>query len=357
MEANENRSIDQKMNLPENVSNESEEKQEQGKKGLLGAAKSFGSWAARAAGSVKNAAVKAIDRNGDGKLNKDDIAEFKARMDEKKEKSRIEREQNRLEREKDELNPIFEETVTSPEFNVPKLVRLAEIDKSHIESEICRNSIGFRKENEGVQVLTIYPKKVGMFGLTFYPNQENGIYYQNPFDRDFYIAMEDYFYYLRMKKVSELQMIAQALGAKHFKVTFVDQSAQDTMNRLDIKAGVKAPMVNGSGEGSRETLSKEFSKVTVAAEMDFLGHEPINPRLVYLKGDPNIENMIQLRLSNNAPIHQKVSVSLISASGVKEADAIKIGTALKKMGFSANCNFQQEAQTEARTTMEYEIDY
>ena len=358
METNENRNSKQEMNLPENASGGSEEKQEQGKKGLLGAAKSFGSWAARAAGNVKNAAVKAIDRNGDGKLDKEDIAEFKARMDEKKEKSRIEREQNRLERELKNLQPIFEEDITSPEFVLPKLLRLAEIDEAHAKSEVCKNSIGFKaKSSNDVRVLTIYPWKRDIFGLKFYPNQDCEIYYVDPFDRDSYIALDEYFKFPRLKKVNELQLIAQALGAKHFKVTFVEQIKEDDIKKSDISAKISKGDNNISAESSHESMSRTFHKVTVAAEMECLGHEPVEPKLVYLKGDPGIERMIQARLSKNSLVHEKVTIELMSFSGIKESDAAKIDNALYWLNFSAKRTLKQEAQTEARTTMEYEIDY
>ncbi len=306
-----------------------------------------GKGTAKLAENVKKSVVQVMDANNDGKFDFKDIVDIANRGKEKREKDRLEKEINTL-------KPIFKETITSPEFVLPKLIRIADIDKKHADGISCQNSVGFRTEYDGVQVVTIYPKHVDLLGLSFYPDRESGIYFVDPINRDSYIALDGYFKYLRLVKVNELQMIAQALGAKHFRVTYVSQEKAFEENK--VKAKVDAVKKMGA-DVEHDKSTKSMNKIEVAAEMECLGHEPTEPTLQYLKGDPNIEAMVKMRLSKNAPIHQKVSVDLISLSGIKVNDAAKIDGALSSMKFSGSVSIQREAQNEARTMMEYEIDY
>ena len=309
--------------------------------------------AAKAAGSAKNAVVKAIDYNDDGKFDIKDISPVANRIGEKREAERLEKEFN-------SLKPIFKETINSPEFSLPKLIRVADMDKKHADSVICQDSIGFKSEYDGLQIITIYPEYADLFGLRFYPDANSEVYYVDPCDRDYYISLDEYFKYLRLKKVYELQVIAQDLGAKHFRVSYVEQESSNSNSKIKVSANAMTkalPKSGFSGDYDHETESKKASKVEVAAEMDCLGHEPIEPTLHYLKGDPNIEAMIKMRLAKNAPLHQKVSVNLMSQSGIKVKDAAKIDGAMKGLHFNASTSIQRGAQSEARTILEYEIDY
>ncbi|MCR4651044.1 MAG: hypothetical protein K5662_04750 [Lachnospiraceae bacterium] len=115
--------------------------------------------------------------------------------------------------------------------------------------------------------------------------------------------------------------------------------------------------VKQHGEFESESISKNYNKVSVGAEMDFMGHTPEEPTLKYLKGDPNIEALIKMRMSNNAPIHQKVMINLVRSSEMSEKDAAKIDGALSALHFGGNFSVQKAVQKEARTLLEYEIDY
>ena len=327
------------------------EENDSNKKSVAGFFVEAGKSAAKAAKSAKDTVVKSIDYNDDGKFGFDDITTLANQIGEKKE-------QERLEKERKVLNPFFKDSISTPEFMLPKLVRVAEMDKKHAESKICEHSIGFKAEHEGIQIITIYPENLNLFGLNFYPNVESEIYYVDPCDRDCYIAMDQYFGYLRIKKVNELQQIAQALGARHFRVYFVEQEQTDTESKTKISAAVKSTTkAKLSGEMEESASSKDFNKIEIAAEMEFLGHEPEEPTLCYLKGEPSIESLIRLRMSRNAPIHQKVSVNLISSSGIKMTDAAKIDGALAAMNYSGKVSIQKETKKAARTVLEYEIDY
>ena len=111
------------------------------------------------------------------------------------------------------------------DFLIQKFIRVADRDKKRSESEVCKGSIGYFTSTKGIRLLNIFRDSIDFFGLSFYPDSRSEFYYVDPSDRDRYIALDDYFNYLKAERISELQRIAQDLGAKHFKVTFVEEKS------------------------------------------------------------------------------------------------------------------------------------
>ncbi|MBQ9911249.1 MAG: hypothetical protein IJM50_07105 [Lachnospiraceae bacterium] len=328
---------------------ESQEKVE--KKGLFRSAADV----ARKAGQK---VVHTFDQNDDGKLDLQDIKDRVARNDEK-------RAAEKRERDRKALLPIFEGDITSPEFSLPKMIRLAEIDKKHAENEVCAGSVGHETVVDGLRMLNIYPDHMNLFDIHLVPNANSEVYYVDPFDRDKYIALEEYFKYLRLLKVHELQRIAQELGAKHFKVTYVNQQKDVSDDNKNLKVQLlekgKGQSGNAAVQSSSEHSSHNLNRIDVMAEMEYLGHAPREPRLFYLKGDPNVESLIEARMSDNTMLHQKLRIDLLSTSGIKEKDALKIDAALAAAGVKVSGGvtntITHQTQSEGRMSLEYEIDF
>ncbi len=321
------------------------------KKDILGAVKSGGKAAAEMLDRAKATVVNAVDQNSDGKLDLKDITYIAEQVKEKNAYAK-------QEAERKSLCPIFEEDLDNTDFLMPKLIRVAAMDKKHAESELCRDSIGFESVHKDLRVVNIYPDKVSIFGLTFYPDMDSEIYYVDPSDRDHYIALDDYYNYLRVARVSELQKIAQDLGAKHFRVTFKEQkgssSTKSTKGKMDARGPAKQ---HAEAEFTHDSKSSDFSKVEIAAEMECIGHQPVEPTLVYFKKDPQIQSLVSLRMSDNAMTHQVYTLVLSNSSGIKMKDAAKIDAALSAMKCSGNVTVTSEAQSESRRYFEYEIDF
>ena len=91
--------------------------------------------------------------------------------------------------------------------------------------------------------------------------------------------------------------------------------------------------------------------------MECLGHQPVEPELKYFKKDPQIQNLVSLRMSDNALTHQVYRLELINSSGIKVKDAAKIDAALSAMKINGNLSVTKEAQSESRRFFEYEIDF
>lgn len=169
-----------------------------------------------------------------------------------------------------------------------------------------------------------------------------------------YISLNDYFGFLKVARVNELQKIAQDLGAKHFRVTYKEQ--QSTQSLRKGKGHFKASAA--TGDMQHESSATSFSAVEIAAEMTCPGHAPQMPQLVYLQREPSIQNLVALRMDKKSPIiHQRYTIKLSNSSGIKESDAVKIDAALKALKCSCNASIATEARNEANRFFEYEIDF
>ena len=308
---------------------------------------------------AKEKTIHVIDQNDDGKLDISDISVFAesvgdaVRNGANTVKEGVE--ENRKRMELKTLQPIFLDTLDQADFFMSKLIRVVERDKKHAESEVCHGSIGFLSDKGGLRVVNIFKDSMDVFGLSFYPDIDCEFYYVNPSDRDNYISLDDYFSYLKMVRVNELQRVAQSLGAKHFKVTYKEESISFSEKKEKAQAKVAR---FGNVSGDHELSEKKYSLIDVAAEMYMEGHEPYKPKLVYLIKDDNVQNLIHMRMAGGEGFHNhKISIKMSNSSGIKERDAIKIDTALKGMRVSGNTTVANEARTESRRYLEYEIDF
>lgn len=313
-------------------------------------------------GKAKETIVNAVDQNGDGAFDLRDVSVIAeaigntAKSTANAVKSSAEEKSREMERKL--LQPIFSEDLDNADFLISKLVRITEIDKKRSDSDVCAGSIGFLSAQKELQIVNIYKDKVDAFGLTFYPDTDCELYYVDPSDRDKYIALDDYFNYLKVARVNELQKIAQDLGAKHFKVTYKEQKTTFSGNVVKGKVGAKAAGNSASIDAEHDLASTAVSTVEVAAEMDCPGHAPSAPKLYYLQREPSIQTLIALRMDKDSPItHQKYTLKLSNSSGIKEKDAVKIDAALKAMKISGNTTVTSEVRNESRRFFEYEIDF
>ena len=325
-------------------------------------------------GRAKSALINAVDQNDDGSFDMKDVSVLADNMGSAAKKAASAAKQNakqggeqlgnwldqtKRDMELKSLRPIFEEDLDSPEFAMTKMIRVAEIDKKHAESEVCSGSIGFISEQKGVTIINIYTDKADLYGLAYYPDKESEIYYVDPYDRDRYVALDDYFHYLKVARVNELQRIAQDLGARHFRVTYKEDLKAEIENhqKAGFKGNQKKYKANEAVEVERSMSEKSSSTIEIAAEMECIGHDPIEPKLVYFQKDDSIKNLIRLRMSDNTVKHQKFSLYCSQSSGIRVNDAAKIDAALTAMKYSAKASVTERAQNEARRYFEYEIDF
>ncbi|SFQ20559.1 hypothetical protein SAMN02910358_01095 [Lachnospiraceae bacterium XBB1006] len=309
------------------------------------------------ADKAKGAAIKAMDKNEDGIIDKDDakvvVEELKNGAKEVAETLKRVADEKSLEFEDWMYSPIFVHNLTDSDFCLSKIVRLCDVDKKRMNKRACKDSIGYYSDVKGTRVVNMYPEMVPLVNITLFPDEGYEFYYVDPTDRNRYIALDEYFNQLKVERVSELQKIAHDLGATHFKVTYKEEKTYFSKKKKN--ANVLSPV---SGEFERETEVTGFGAIQIAAEMDCEGHDPKEPELRFFKNDRSIKQLIEMRLDESAALkHQKFVIKLSNTSGIKENDAIVVDAYLKKLKCSGNATMSSEVKNESRRYLEYEIDF
>lgn len=310
-------------------------------------------------GKAKDAIVRSTDQNDDGKFDREDISVIADSVGETVKSGAMAIKESAEERarqlELKRLQPIFTDTMVEIGFCMPKFIRITERDKKYASSEVCQGSIGYFSDQKGLHIVNIFRDSIESYSLSFYPDAGSEFYYVDPSDQDRYIALDEYFSYLKIERINELQMIAKALGAKHFKVTYKEEQTSFSEKKMDGKT-----KATGVADASYEHSfsDKKYSTVEIAAELDCPGHEPVLPQLRYMQRDPSIRTLVEMRMDASAPLsHQKFMLKMSNSSGIKESDAVKIDAVLKGMKLSGNTSVASEARNESRRYLEYEIDF
>ena len=250
------------------------------------------------------------------------------------------------------LKPIFINDLNGMIFS--RLVRIVEREKK-FDIDVCKGSIGYWCTCKGERWMNIFKDSVSKFRLDFYPNDEVNFYYVDPTNKDSYIVLDEYFDRLKQVRVSELQKIAQDLGAKYFRVTYIKERTTLSKKAANGKGSIHK---KGNGSAQMNATEQKYDRMDIAAEMSFPGHEPVMPHVRYLKYDPNIENLIKMRMDTKGPLnHQTLNIKLSSSSGLKETDAVKIDMILKSLKMVGNTTVSSEVQNEAKSILEYEINF
>ena len=307
----------------------------------------------------KNITIQVADQNADGKFDLEDVSVIAGSVGNVMKKGAQTLKETTDEKarqlELKTLQPIFLETLNDTDFLMSRFIRITDRDKKHAESEVCKGSIGFLSDQKGLHIVNIFRDSIDSYGLSFYPDCDSEFYYVDPSDRDGYIALDEYFSYLKQVRISELQKIAQDLGAKHFKVTYKEEKTSFSEKKVSKKVTAK-PIASIDVEQNNE--NKKYSTVEIAAEMECPGHTPVKPKLKYMKYDPSINGLVEMRMNEHAPLlHQKFMLKLSNSSGLKESEAIKIDAVLKGMKCTGNATVLSETQNESRRYLEYEIDF
>lgn len=313
-------------------------------------------------GKAKENVIKAVDQNDDGEFNLDDVSAIAGVIGSAAQRTaaavREEAGNRKLEMERKALRPIFTDDLDAVDFSMPKLIRITEPDKKHLESEICKGAIGHVFEQKDLKVVNIYRNAVEQIGLKLYPDIHGEVYYVDPSDRDQYIALDEYFYHLKVARVGELQKIAQSLGATHFKVTLTEKTEVVAEKVAKAKSGFKFPGKQSSAEAEQTVQTVEQTHAEIAAEMICPGHDPVEPQLHYLQRDAAVHSLIDLRMDKESPIsHHHLTLKFSTSSGIKAKDAVKIDAALKALKLSGGTNIIDEVRKEERRFFEYEIDF
>lgn len=296
------------------------------------AAKKAGEATGKALKKAKVKAVNAVDQNGDGKFDMEDVAQIAGVVsDATKKKFRLFgafARKRAFEHDRKILKPIFEDTLTVTDFSLVGLLRICEPDDRREHSEACKDSVGYFTDSGSMKVINIYRNCVSRFGIRLLPDMRQDIYYADPCDSNTYIALDEYFSYLMMARINELQRVAQSLGAKHLEVIYKADDPEEGQTAVTV------------------------------AEIEMSGHAPKEPLLHYLENDIGVQTLISMRMDEKELFrHQRNSIKLSNTSGLKIIDAGMIDDALKHLKCARNTAVSAEAAKEASAYLEYVIDF
>ncbi|MBR0455578.1 MAG: hypothetical protein IJJ01_02845 [Firmicutes bacterium] len=272
------------------------------------------------------------------------------------------------------LQPVFKEDLKMSNnssvlpkprhFSMPTMIHVVEKDKKHADSKACEHSLGHISDENGVRVLNVYShhiKDLKELGVTLFPNKDKEFYYVDPYQKDLYIDVQEYFQRQRIAQVNELERLAYALGAKHaevfFKINTVELEKAKKKAGLSSKIGRKK-ILDATAEHNESETKKE--SIELERVIDCSGHDdPQVPELVYFKDDEDIEQLIYMRVDSKSVLHSKeCKIKYSSSSVIKKTDAAKLQGALSKMGnASVGASFMEESLVANCTTLIYKIEF
>lgn len=338
---------------------------------------SFGLHAKDAAAKAQSAIAKAVDRNGDGKIDAEDFGLTRENLEAaggavkgaaitaghglKAGGSAMGKALSdaRLQAERKALRPVFPEELPfgmATNQDLPGILSVAVRDKKRAESEVCQGSVGYYQTAKGYDLLCLYEDNLSPLPLTFYPTASQGIFLASPYQNGVYIAVDEYFNFIRKGIVNELELVAQSLGAKHVRISFQEDTKSHTMQKMHSHA--KAQKAKATYD--HESTLHESSNVEIAADVKFSGHtSPVVPDLVYFRNESDILKLIQMRTSNSSNrIESKTyRFQCNQLFGVKEKREGEISAVLNYVKPSGATSYNQNIQRESRTILEYSIEF
>lgn len=265
-----------------------------------------------------------------------------------------------IKNEKKKYCPVTLEEYHSEEFIMPKMVRILEKDP-HEGLESCAGAIAYTPLVANKNLFQIIKKNCKDTGLKFYPNKDQIIYYRNPYEDNLYLNLEDYFDYIKKKRVNELEMIANKLGAKHIKITIKEEKKTLVSASAGKKIGAKGKVEGvkaGTSEGKKIDFSADnFTVLEIALDHKFEGGKPEIPELTYYKNDPDIESLIEMRMGNNPSKEKTYMLKFSQASDINLTAAMDIDAVLDKLQLTASASVRSEVEREKRLYFEYHIEF
>ncbi len=263
--------------------------------------------------------------------------------------------------EKRNFCPVTLDDYNSINFNTPKLLRILESD-IHEGHESCEGAIGYAPTIAKVKLFQIIKRNCDDIGMRFYPNKDGVIYYQNPYEKDMYLNIEDYFDFIKRKRVNELEMIANKLGASHVKITIKEEKksfvSAGVKMKDSIKIGQKIDKASESEEKKGEVTSSQAITREIALDHEFKNPgNPEKPDLLYYKGDPDIESLIEIQFGKNPSKRKTYKLKFLQSSDINIDAAIGIDAVLSKLQLNSSASLKSEVEKEQRMFFEYFVEF
>lgn len=262
-------------------------------------------------------------------------------------------------------SPVFPEEYRNPDFDLPKMIVIADEDERK-GVDVCVGSIGWLSKEGDLEVFHLYEEAVSMCGLHFHPRPVcDSIYYLDAFDNRRFVNLDCYFEVMQQDKMTELRGIAYSLGAKRCRLETYEAAKEISIkkSRRGAKVSTIAPKGRLKGESSLEAehLSSKSSETSTLFEHTFEGDAtPKCPELQWYAHDKEINFLINTRCSGsdyNSTKDYRIEIDCSASSTLSIRMASKIDAALNKLGASCNFSFEGEVMNESRRKLMFEVEF
>lgn len=264
----------------------------------------------------------------------------------------------KVEMDKRMYKPLSAEAIGEDSFLAPNMIRL--LDKNPYEAkEACADAAGFDSVIARKQILQLVKGVYPADKFNFIPNLSEQIYLQNPYVENMYIALNEYFDYIKKARVAELEMIADKLGAKYAKITYKESEKKFVSVEAQGKKEKRAFKKNKDSVTAEVNVSSDsLQEMEVASENRFVGHDhATRPELVYFKGEGTIESLINSRMGENRQTGKTLTIKYSRKTDLNMDKAAEIDNVLAKLKLNASASVKSEVEKENRMFLEFKVEF
>jgi hypothetical protein len=235
-------------------------------------------------------------------------------------------------------NPLFPDEYHSDNFCIPNMIVIVD-DAIRRGIDVCEGAIGWRSNQNGVEVLHLYDEAVSMSGIRFVPAVTcDAVYYVDSFDRNCYIRTDCIFDRAHNERMAELKHIAHMLGAKSCSVELSETTNQvntaSKRHSISEDASVKSIKISSNEEYEQSSSSQNDSKWSGRITSEFKGSDtPRQPKLKWFAHDETIKRLIDARCKDiNALTSETIELFGSSSATMSQNTACAIDGAISKIG-------------------------
>lgn len=260
-------------------------------------------------------------------------------------------------------NPIFPDEYLDSSFNLPNMIVIVD-DAVRRGIDVCEGAIGWRSNENGMEVLHLYDEAVQMSGVEFVPNATcDAVYYVDSFDRNRFIRIDCIFSKAHEERLAELKHIAYSLGAKTCSIEISESSSEVQVSKksFHLKENAKLNIVSAENSESaqQDTSYKDSSNRSGRIIAEFEGTTtPMYPTLKWFAYDDNIKRLIDMRCNGTHSIKSEtIELSGASYATMSKKTAYAIDSTINKMGVSGSSAMESQATRENLSKLVFHIEF
>ena len=235
-------------------------------------------------------------------------------------------------------NPLFPDEYHSESFCIPNMIVIVD-DAVRRGIDVCEGAIGWRSNQNGVEVLHLYDEAISTAGIQFIPSATcDAVYYVDVFDRNRYIRTDYIFDRAHNERMAELKHIAHMLGAKSCSIELSETATQlntsSKKHAFSENASAKSVDVSSNEEYEQNSTAQNDSKWNGRITAEFKGSDtPRRPKLKWFAHDETIKRLIDARCKDiNAVTCETIELFGSSSATMSQNTACAIDGAINKIG-------------------------